>query len=105
MPKGLPDTKQVTGTKPSFNTTKKQRPATGKDPERIKDFNVAMNSLVKNKRATGRTAMLTDTNVASEDKYKQLNPNGHLRREEIFDQFKKDNKILAREEAAYKELE
>lgn len=64
-----------------------------------------MNSLVKNKRTTGRTAMLTDTNVESAEKYKNLNPNGHLRREEIFDQFKRDNKILAREEAAYKELE
>lgn len=40
-----------------------------------------------------------------ESKFKNSNPNGHLRREEIFDQFKKENKILAAEEAAYRELE
>mgnify|MGYP000246269311 CR=1 FL=1 len=49
--------------------------------------------------------MLTDKDMDHVKKYKELNPKGHLRREEIFDQFKKENKTLAKEEAAYKELE
>ena len=49
--------------------------------------------------------MLTDKDMDQVQKYKELNPKGHLRREEIFDQFKKENKVLAKEEAAYKELE
>lgn len=53
----------------------------------------------------GKTGLLTNDDQVRAEKYKDLNPNGHLRREEIFDQFKRDNKILAAEEKAYKELE
>ena len=102
---GVPETKQVTGNKPSFGGNKLKRPNTGKDPEKTKDFNQAMNSLIKQKHNGGRTAMLTDKDMEQVQKYKELNPKGHLRREEIFDQFKKENKVLAKEEAAYKELE
>ena len=101
-----PQTKQVTGSKPTFATNQGKRPTTAKvNPEKTKDFNAAMNTLIKNKHNQGRTAMLTDKDMDHVKKYKELNPKGHLRREEIFDQFKKENKTLAKEEAAYKELE
>jgi hypothetical protein len=60
---GIPETKQTTGNKPSFGGSKMKRPNTGKDPEKQKDFNLAMNSLIKQKHAGGRTAMLTDKDM------------------------------------------
>lgn len=61
--------------------------------------------MAQKKKMQGREALLTEKDRMGESKFKNSNPNGHLRREEIFDQFKKENKILAAEEAAYRELE
>lgn len=99
-------TKQAFGNKPSILSEKKGKAVkTGTDPEKTKDFNLAMNQLARSKRQQGKVAILTENDRKTMGKYKDLNPKGHLRREEIYDQYRKDNKNLAREEAAYKELE
>lgn len=75
----------------------------------MKDFGRAMDSLVKNKHQTGRTAMLTDKNVDHAIRNNDLTQRSHmknqLKREQIFDQVKKENIQRAKEEAAYNELE
>ena len=71
----------------------------------MKDFSLAMATLTKKKITEGKNLILTDKNVNQMDKLKDNNPKGHLRREQIFDKFKKDNKTLAAEEATFKELE
>lgn len=93
--------------KPSFQTANtRKRPQTGrKDPEQMKDFSLAMAHLTKKKVNEGKNLILTDRNVNQMDKLNDRNPKGQLRREQIFDKFKKDNKTLAAEEASFKELE
>jgi len=71
----------------------------------MKDFSLAMAHLTKKKVNEGKNLILTDRNVNQMDKLNDRNPKGQLRREQIFDKFKKDNKTLAAEEASFKELE
>lgn len=85
----------MTGNRPEFKGVASKRPNTTQDPEKMKDFGRAMDSLVKNKHQTGRTAMLTDKNIDHAIRNNDLTQRSHmknqLKREQIFDQVKKEN--------------
>ena len=99
----------MTGNRPEFKGVASKRLNTRQDTEKMKDFGRAMDSLVKNNHQTGRTAMLPDQGVdhAVRNSYltQRSHMNSQLKREQIFDQVKKENILRAREEAAYNELE